>query len=181
MKDIIQKVDVERLYQHVLAIEGIKHPLIDPIKLNETADYIQNEFQKYSLDTSEQSFEIEGYDMPFRNIEGHIGDDSQPEILVTSHYDTVRNAPGADDNGSAVAGMLETARVLAEEDFSGSVRFIAFTLEEAHPTLSKKYLDKLIELGLLDRDYKYTSYHSQKMIKKFNAKGNNKITMGKPM
>ena len=181
MKDVIKRVDVEKLYQHVLKIEGVKHPLTGPAKLNETADYISSEFKKYGLVTSEQTFKTEGYEMTFRNIESHIGDDSQPEILVTSHYDTVRNAPGADDNGSAVAGMLETARVLAEEEFSGSVRFIAFTLEEAHPTLSKKYLDKLIELGLINRDYKHTSYHSQKMIKRFYAKGNIKITMGKPM
>ena len=178
MNDTLQKVDVERLYQHVLSIEGVKHPLIDPEKLNEAADYIKSEFQKYGLVTSEQTFEIEGYDMTFSNIEGHIGDDSKPEILVTSHYDTVRNAPGANDNGSGIAAMLETARVLADVKHSGSVRFISFTLEELNPTLVQKYRDKGIELGILDENYWYKSYHSQKMIKKFFSKTSLRIAKG---
>ncbi|MFW9852492.1 MAG: M28 family peptidase [Candidatus Thorarchaeota archaeon] len=181
MKDIISKVDEEKLFQHVLSVEGVKHPLLDPKKLNETADYIKSEFQKYDLTTSEQTFEIEGYDMTFRNIEGHIGDETKPELLVTSHYDTVLNAPGADDNGSAIAGMLETARVLAEEKFVGNVRFISFTLEEGHPSLVKKYRDKRLELGLINDSYQYTSYHSQKMIKRFLSKANFRIAKGQPM
>jgi len=181
MKDILSKVDIEKLFQHVLSIEGVKHPLVDPDKLNETADYISSEFQKYGLNTSEQTFEIDSYDMTFRNIEGHIGDDSQPEILVTSHYDTVRNAPGADDNGSAVAAMLEIARILASENFSESVRFISFTLEEQNPTLSQKHRDKGLALGIFDENYKYSTYHSQKMIKKFYSNVSLRISKGKPM
>ncbi len=167
MNESIKKVDIERLYQHVLSVEGVKHPVVNPEKLNETADYIRSEFEKYGLRTNEQTFEIKGTDMTFRNIEGYIGDGSKPEILVTSHYDTVRNAPGANDNGSAIAAMLEAARVLASEENAGSVRFISFTLEELHPTLVQQYRDKGLELGIIDEDYRYTSHHTHKMIKKF--------------
>ncbi len=120
------------------------------------------------MQTNEQFFKVEGTDMEFRNIEAFIGDDSQPEILVTSHYDTVRNAPGANDNGSAVAAMLEAARVLSTKQFSGNVRFISFTLEELHPTIAQQDTSKALELGLIDEHYRFTSYHTQKMIKKFN-------------
>ncbi|MCG3259545.1 MAG: M28 family peptidase [Candidatus Heimdallarchaeota archaeon] len=181
MIDSIKKVDIERLYQHVLSVEGIKHPFVNPEKLNETADYIKSEFQKYGLSTNEQSFEIEGTDMTFRNIEGYIGDGSKSEILVTSHYDTVRNAPGANDNGSAIAAMLEAARVLASEENVGSVRFISFTLEELQPTLVQQYRDRGLELGIIDKDYRYTSHHSHKMIKKFFSKVSIKLSKGKPM
>ncbi|MHA1219182.1 MAG: M28 family peptidase [Candidatus Heimdallarchaeaceae archaeon] len=181
MIDSIKKVDIERLYQHVLSVEGIKHPFVNPEKLNETADYIKSEFQKYGLNTNEQSFEIEGTDMTFRNIEGYIGDGSKPETLVTSHYDTVRNAPGANDNGSAIAAMLEAARVLASEENVGSIRFISFTLEELQPTLVQLYRDRGLELGIIDKDYRYTSYHSHKMIKKFFSKVSIKLSKGKPM
>jgi len=181
MNESIKKVDIERLYQHVLSVEGVKHPFVNPEKLNETADYIKSEFQKYGLSTNEQSFEIEGTDMTFRNIEGYIGDGSKPEILVTSHYDTVRNAPGANDNGSAIAAMLEVARVLASEENAGSVRFISFTLEELQPTLVQQYRDRGLELGIIDKDYRYTSYHSQKMIKKFFSKVSVRLSKGKPV
>ena len=46
MNETIKKVDIERLYQHVLAIEGVKHPVVNPEKLNETADYIKSVFEK---------------------------------------------------------------------------------------------------------------------------------------
>ncbi|NPD88919.1 MAG: M28 family peptidase [Asgard group archaeon] len=181
MCSILQKVEIERLYQHVLKIEGVKHHIVDLRKLNETADYILSEFQKYGLQINEHSFEIEGSDIIFRNIEGWLGDETKPEILVTSHYDTVRNAPGADDNGSAVAAMLEIARVLAAEDYTGSIRFVSFTLEELNPTLSQKHREKGIELGIFDGNYKYKSYHSQKMLKKFYSKVRLRISKGKPI
>jgi len=62
MRDIIEKVDVERLYQHILNIEGIKHPIIAQEKLDETADYIKNEFKKYGLKVQEQTFNIKNFD-----------------------------------------------------------------------------------------------------------------------
>jgi len=180
MNDIILKVDVERLYQHVLKIEGIKHPIENPEKLNETADYILSEFQKYGLKTNEQIFKIDGSDFTFRNIEGWMGDDTKPELLITSHYDTVWNAPGANDNGSAVAAMLEAARVLATEKHQGNVRFISFTQEEFHPTLYKQAKDKGIELGIVDESNQYTTYHTQKMIKQLFEKANIGFVKGKP-
>ena len=58
MNDIIHKVDVERMYQHVLKIEGVKHHIENPEKLNETADYILSEFQKYGLNPRFDSFRL---------------------------------------------------------------------------------------------------------------------------
>ncbi|MHA1954352.1 MAG: M28 family peptidase [Candidatus Heimdallarchaeaceae archaeon] len=180
MNDIFHNVDVERLYQHILSVEGVKHHLENPRKLNETADYIKTEFNRYGLTTNEQIFQIEGSDMTFKNIEGYIGDESKPEILITSHYDTVRNAPGANDNGSAIAVMLEIARVLSEEKYSGSVRFISFALEEGHPTLAQQLKEKGLELGIFDENYRYSSYNSQKMIKKFFSKTRIRTAKGQP-
>ncbi|MCE7742262.1 MAG: M28 family peptidase [Candidatus Heimdallarchaeota archaeon] len=179
MKNILQKVDTEKLYQHVLLTEGIKHNLENPKKLNEVADYIKAEFQKYGYKTNEQIFKIDGTDMEFKNIEAFREDNSDPEILVTSHYDTVRNTPGANDNGSAIAAMLETARVLSSEDHIRNVRFVSFTLEELSPTLVQLYRDKGLELGLIDEDYRYTSYHSHKMIENFFNKVTVRLAKGK--
>lgn len=51
-------------------------------------------------------------------------------VVIGAHYDTEVNTPGADDNASGVAGMLELARRLAGVDTARTVRFIAFTNEE---------------------------------------------------
>ncbi len=181
MSDILKKVDVEKLYQHILEIEGVKHHIVNPQKLNETADYIRSKFQEYGLNTNEQTFEVKGSEMIFKNIEGYIGDESKPEILVTGHYDTSHSTPWANDNGSGIAVMLEVARLLASENLSGCVRFISFTLEELHPTLAQQDRNKGLELGIFDEDYRYMSYHSHKMFKKFNSNVTIGLSKGKPL
>ncbi|MBD3192771.1 MAG: hypothetical protein GF308_19180 [Candidatus Heimdallarchaeota archaeon] len=85
----LKQVDSEKLYQQVLRVQGVKHPIIAPEKLNETADYIKSEFEKYGLKTQEHTFTVDGFDFTFRNIEGSLNESSEPEMLITSHYDTV--------------------------------------------------------------------------------------------
>jgi acetylornithine deacetylase/succinyl-diaminopimelate desuccinylase-like protein len=70
--------------------------------LNESADYILSEFEKYGLAVNRQEFEVEGSDSTFRNIEGIIGNGDRPELLIVSHYHTVCDCSGVDDNGSAI-------------------------------------------------------------------------------
>lgn len=52
-----------------------------------------------------------------------------PLLIIGAHYDTVSRSPGADDNGSGVAGLLELARLLAKEPPPG-LRLVAFCPEE---------------------------------------------------
>ena len=67
------------------------------------------------------------------------GRDAQSSLvyILCAHYDSTSPdapadgpAPGADDNGTGVAALLETARVLSSETFSYTMRFIAFSAEE---------------------------------------------------
>lgn len=51
-------------------------------------------------------------------------------VILGAHYDTVRETPGADDNASAVAVLLEVAKALHGQAFDRTVRFVAFTCEE---------------------------------------------------
>jgi Zn-dependent M28 family amino/carboxypeptidase len=51
-------------------------------------------------------------------------------LLIGAHYDTVRGSPGADDNASGVAGLLELSRAFADLEPARGVRFVAFTNEE---------------------------------------------------
>jgi Zn-dependent M28 family amino/carboxypeptidase len=52
-------------------------------------------------------------------------------VIVGAHYDTHRKSPGANDNGSANAALLELARAYAGKSFSRSLRLVAFTNEES--------------------------------------------------
>jgi Zn-dependent M28 family amino/carboxypeptidase len=99
-----------------------------PIKLNETADYIQQQFESFGYIPTNRVFGDEN----FRNVEVDLyGREKRDEIIIIgAHYDTRWLTPGADDNASGVAGLLEIARSLASKRFTRTIRFIAFANEE---------------------------------------------------
>jgi len=156
-------VDAERIYQHVLKTEGEKHPLFSPERMEACADYILAEFESYGLKANVHKFKVDGFDYTFRNIEAST-EGGGPELLVVSHYDTVRYAPGANDNGSAIAVMLEAARVLSLGELSSPVRFIGFNLEELNPLRAQRMRELALQYGIRDKVGHYTSWRtSQKM------------------
>ncbi|WP_345220576.1 M28 family peptidase [Hymenobacter koreensis] len=81
--------------------------------LNRAADYIKTEFEKLDCQVEEQTFTADG--RQYRNIIASFGPPDAERIVVGAHYDVCGEQPGADDNASAVAGMLETARLLHEQ------------------------------------------------------------------
>jgi len=179
LEEIIEHIDEENLYRHVLNIEGIRHPLDNNEFLNETADYIKSEFEDYGLKTKEHIFQLDGIKLPFRNIEGLIGTESGAELLITSHYDTISFSPGANDNASGVAGMLEIARILAEINFDRNVRFISFTLEETHPIRELKLRKIMDDSGLIDDEFRFNSYHTIKWLNIIDSLREEALVQGK--
>jgi hypothetical protein len=161
---LVSQVDVERIYQHILELEGTRHPVDAPEKLDEAANYILSEFKNYGLQTHDQEFKVEGFDTTFRNVEGAIGNEGS-ELLVVSHYDTVQNSPGANDNGSGIAVMLESARILAQEKRAHKIRFISFSLEEFNFVYTLKARTIAESLGLMDKHNRYTTAHTHGMMK----------------
>jgi hypothetical protein len=67
-----------------------------------------------------------------RNLAAELPGASRPEevVLVGAHYDSVDGSPGANDNASGVAALLEIARLLRETPPARTVRFVAFVNEE---------------------------------------------------
>lgn len=98
--------------------------------LTKTAAYIEQQMQRCSGIRSVQDFEVE--DKCYRNLTFEkLGKTKSDEIIVVgAHYDTVVNSPGADDNASGIAGLLEICRLLETYENQRTIRFVAFTLEE---------------------------------------------------
>ena len=71
----------------------------------------------------------------------------EPPLIVAAHFDTVEQSPGADDNASGLAVLLETARLVQTQAFRRPVRFIAFNLEEENLLGSSAYADHLRRKG----------------------------------
>ena len=105
--------------------------------LDATAHYIYDEFSKYSNDVAYQTFEltefIDDEKFEYKNVIANFkGKNSCDEgiLIVGGHYDTFGGHVGANDNTSAVAGLLELARVLKEHPPKCDVQLVSYTLEE---------------------------------------------------
>lgn len=98
--------------------------------LNKAAEYIKANFSNYSKRVVFQKYEVEG--KIYQNVLASFGPDTGKRFIVGAHYDVCGEVPGADDNASGVAGLLEIARQLSK--FNGSLPFridlVAYTLEE---------------------------------------------------
>jgi len=106
--------------------------------LNRTIDYLTSELSAYGYSVLEQTCEYKG--RTYKNIYVEKKGMKEPGkiFVVGAHYDTVTGTPGADDNASAVAGLLELARLLAYKPLALTLHFVAFTLEEPPLFRSKK-------------------------------------------
>lgn len=158
------EVEGERLFQHVRALEGPRDPSTHYEQLQAAGHYILSHFQQIGLTTGIQEFSLESGPDTYQNVEGAIPG-SGPELLVVAHYDTVPDSPGANDNASAVAVMLEAARVLQKVG-SSHLRFVGFTLEENDPFLQPKIYALAHSLGLVDSGHRYLRWHTQKLMKR---------------
>src|SRR5690349_10912607 len=109
----MNRADPARLAADVRVLEGERHPHSSPAALDAAAQYIITQLGGAGLQAERQPFEFRGrsYDNVVALQPGT--DPARPRVLVGAHYDSVRGTPGADDNASGVAGMLEVARLLA--------------------------------------------------------------------
>lgn len=98
--------------------------------LMKAARYIENTFWGLGYEVRTQDFPV-GY-APMKNIEVELRGVSRPDeiIVVGAHYDTVSGSPGADDNASGVAALLELASLLRGQQLDRTVRLVAFANEE---------------------------------------------------
>lgn len=104
----------------------------NPSGLSRAADFIDEFFSRIGLKVSRQTFQVDGFDC--HNIEAVSQEFcglGEPHWILGAHYDSAPGTFGADDNISAVAILLETARLLVQSATPPrNIRFVAYTNEE---------------------------------------------------
>jgi hypothetical protein len=98
--------------------------------LERTARHVAASFEASGHRIAFQDFVVRG--ITVRNVEGLIPG-REPEagiVVIGAHYDSVRGSPGANDNASGVAALLELGRMLRERSFRRGLRLVAFVNEE---------------------------------------------------
>lgn len=121
-----------RLQTHVETLAGKlgERSVRRPEALHRAADYIRSVWREFGYEVRAQGYEAEGVWCENLEIEIRGGARRQEIVLAGAHYDTVAGSPGADDNASGIAGVLELARLLQGVTPRRSIRLLAFVNEE---------------------------------------------------
>lgn len=140
------RIDPKEIEKKLQRIVSERSPYTSPRHLAAVENYIENEFRSYGLTVENDAFSYRG--KKFRNIIGRGGSNPRsPLIIVGAHFDSVDGTPGADDNASGVAVMLEAARTLAQTRLRSPVLYCAFNLEELNMIGSSHFAQKLKAAG----------------------------------
>jgi hypothetical protein len=125
----------ERLRTHVTAIASKEHNTATPARLEEAARYIERTLGGDGYQVRRQEYQAGGQQV--RNIEvsvANVAPKAKPAriFIVGAHYDSAPGAPGANDNGSGTAAVLELARMLKDVHPSQGteIKFVFFVNEE---------------------------------------------------
>jgi hypothetical protein len=106
----------------------------------QATEYLRDTLSGFGLDTREHLFDYGG--MTLANVEATLPGLVRPDdiFILGAHFDSIASrtpgnpsasdAPGADDNASGTAGMLEIASVLSRYQFEATIRFVGFNAEE---------------------------------------------------
>jgi Zn-dependent M28 family amino/carboxypeptidase len=121
-----------RLELHVDRLAGLIGPrhLGKPKSIDATLGYLRNQWQDMGYEVQDELFDAMGFEA--RNLVVQVKGTSRASetVLLGAHYDTVETTPGADDNASAIAVLLEVSRLLQGQSGKRSIRFVAFACEE---------------------------------------------------
>lgn len=123
-------IETERLKDHVSTISQTFYPRdwksID--NLNRCADFIAMHFTNAGASVESQVFSVQG--RKYRNVIGRFGAGRGSKIIIGAHYDAYGELPGADDNASGVAALIELAYLLGKSTLSKEIELVGYVLEE---------------------------------------------------
>ena len=140
--------------------------------LQKVSNYILEEFSNSGLEVEEQKWKVKKKE--FTNVVASFNKEKSKRLIVGAHYDVAGRTPGADDNASAVAGLLETARMIQENkpEIDYRIDFVAYCLEEP-PHFGKQEMGSFVHaksLWAINADvigmfcYEMIGYFSEKGI-----------------
>jgi Zn-dependent M28 family amino/carboxypeptidase len=133
MHEYCSHVKEENLRTYVKAVEGFRHGWENTAALEQRADFIDDTFRSFGLNVENQAVPFHG--RTYRNVIATLEGNTQEKewLLLGAHYDAAQGSPGADDNASGVAVLLEAASIFCKQKLKRTVQFVAFTLEEPQP------------------------------------------------
>ena len=122
----------KRLYDDVYFLTSLQPPrnYLNTGPLGIAAGYISKSLEESGYMVTEQGWMFS--EIEYKNILASYRPDKKRRLIVGAHYDVAGDQPGADDNASGIAGLLETARLVMmhKPDLDFGIDFVAYCLEE---------------------------------------------------
>ncbi|NER23748.1 MAG: M20/M25/M40 family metallo-hydrolase [Symploca sp. SIO1C2] len=147
----------EHLYQHLTQIVRDRDPYLNTGGHFFVQQYIRQQLQQWgTVETHEFRVQRKTYKNLILNLPPQESSQRKianqrkrksPPILIGAHYDAVPGSPGADDNATGVAVLLELARAFTIQPPKSTVRLVAFDMEEYGLLGSEQYAEELKQQG----------------------------------
>lgn len=135
-----------QLREHVIAVASVPHNMDHPEALEASAVYIERSLAGLGYAVERQEYSVTGQKVDkVRNIHVALGSsrENRPSFVVGAHYDSAGTAPGANDNGSGVAALLELARLLRDHEPSRHVLRLVFFVNEEPPSFGTEMMGSM--------------------------------------
>lgn len=158
--------NLENLYRHVAFLTSIypyrNYKNVE--SLRKTADFIEVEMKKTGLETTRQAWSVK--ENVYENIIASYQPNKTKRFILGAHYDVYKDQPGADDNASSVAGLLEIMRMLTENrlELDYGIDFISFCLEEPPFFKTKEMGSHIHANSIVDNGKEYIGMIALEMI-----------------
>lgn len=132
MRPIADPTLTANLTRHVDCLAGLIGPrhLEKPDAFRAAEAYVERELSGAGYEVSRQTYRVGEAEVSNFIAESAGTKVADEIVIVGAHYDTVPTTPGADDNASAVAVLIEVARLLRDFRAARTIRFVGFACEE---------------------------------------------------
>ncbi len=150
------EVDPRALARHLAAMPGPRRRPHDAAAIARTLEHLRRTFAFHGWTVVEQPCRDQWLGDGLNLIARRLGSEAA-RVVVAAHHDTVPRSPGADDNGSGLAALLELARLLAAREWEATLDLVAFDFEESNdpagdrtPSFagSRAYVEALVRQGI---------------------------------
>ena len=160
VRRVTAEVSIPRIFGYQKALVDLDSRHITRPGNRLAAEYLSRTYQSFGYEPRYQWFSPRGaLGGQTANVLATLKGTTNPELVyvVSSHYDTIADGPGADDNAAGTAVLLEVARILARQPQPATIVFASFTGEESGLLGSREFVrlaveDKTRIVGALNND-----------------------------
>jgi len=147
VRDVVSRVSTGRIYGYEKDLFRFGSKFITQPGNAEAIEYLAARLREFGYEPELQWFEPRG--LRSANVIATLEGTGDPDVIyvISSHFDSVERGPGADDNTSGTAALLEAARVMRDHPQHATIKLAFFTGEEAGLLGSREFVRRAVEAG----------------------------------